>query len=135
MAPFRVLVTDDIDAEGLALLRGDARLSVDEVPTLPREALLDRIGDYDALIGRSATKISEELLRRGTRLRVIGRAGVGVDNIAVDAATDLGIAVINAPAGNTIAVVELVFGSLIGLLRHLPRDATSMREGRWDRAA
>src|SRR5438067_9693085 len=129
MAQFRILVTDDIDAEGVALLAADNRLAVEEVPTLPRDELLRRIGDYDALIGRSATKISEELLRHGARLRVIGRAGVGVDNIAIDAATDLGIAVINAPAGNTIAVVELVFGTLIGLLRHIPRAATSMRDG------
>ena len=71
---------------------------------------------------------------RATRLRVVGRAGVGVDNIALDTATALGIAVINAPAGNTIAVAELFFGTLIGLLRHLPHAATSMRDGRWDRS-
>src|ERR1041384_7453308 len=135
MAQFRVLVTDDIDPEGVALLTGDARFAVDEVPTLPRDQLLARIGDYDALIGRSATKLSADLLERGTRLRAIGRAGVGVDNIAIDAATELGIAVINAPAGNTIAVAELVFGTLIGLLRNIPRAADTMRAGRWDRAA
>ena len=131
---FRILVTDDIDAEGVGLLSADDRLVVDEVPTLPREEVLARIGEYDALIGRSATKISTELLERGTRLRVIGRAGVGVDNIAMDSATELGIAVINAPAGNTIAVAELVFGTLIGLLRNIPRATESMRAGRWDRA-
>src|SRR5438477_11976648 len=122
---FRILVTDDIDAEGVALLLGGDRLVVDETPTLPRDELFARIGEYDALIGRSATKISAELLQRGSRLRVIGRAGVGVDNIAMDAATELGIAVINAPAGNTIAVAELVFGTLIGLLRNVPRATQS----------
>jgi D-3-phosphoglycerate dehydrogenase len=98
---------------------------------LPRDELLARIADYDALIGRSATRITDELLRRAKRLRVIGRAGVGVDNIALDSATELGIAVINAPAGNTNAVVELVFGSLVGLLRHIPRAHPG--NGRTDR--
>jgi len=132
--PFRVLVTDDIDRDGVALLASEPDLHVDEVPTLPREALLERVGEYDAIVGRSATRISEELLRRATRLRVVGRAGVGVDNIALDVATALGVAVINAPAGNTIAVAELFFGTIIGLLRHLSQADLSMREGRWDRA-
>jgi D-3-phosphoglycerate dehydrogenase / 2-oxoglutarate reductase len=104
------------------------------VPTLPAKELVERIGNYDALVGRSATRITEELLRRAARLRVIGRAGVGVDNIALDTANTLGVAVINAPAGNTIAVAELFFGTVIGLLRHLPRAMSSMREGRWDRS-
>src|SRR5215207_2119994 len=124
---FRVLVTDEVDPEGVALLLAEPALQVDEVPTLPREELLARIGDYDAIVGRSATRISEELLRKATRLRVVGRAGVGVDNIALDVATSLGVAIINAPAGNTIAVTELFFGTIIGLLRHLPRADRSMR--------
>ena len=131
---YRILVTDDIDPEGVQLLQAEPELVVDEVPTLPKPELLARIGDYDAIVGRSATRISNELLRQAKRLRVVGRAGVGVDNIALDTATELGIAVINAPAGNTIAVVELFFGVMIGLLRHLPSAAQSMREGRWDRS-
>ncbi len=131
---YRILVTDDIDADGVALLTTEPLFIVDEVPTLPPAELLERIGDYDAIVGRSATRITEELLKRATRLRVVGRAGVGVDNIAVDAATALGVAVINAPAGNTVAVAELFFGTLIGLVRHLPHAATSMRAGTWDRA-
>ena len=132
--PYRILVTDDIDPDGVALLRAEPSFIVDEVPTLPPAELLERIGDYDAFVGRSATRITEPLLKRATRLRVVGRAGVGVDNIAIDAATALGIAVINAPAGNTIAVAELFFGAVLGLLRHLPRAAVSMREGKWDRS-
>jgi D-3-phosphoglycerate dehydrogenase len=131
---FRILVTDEVDAEGVALLTAEPTFVVDEVPTLPPAELLSRIGDYDAFVGRSATRITEELLRRASRLKVVGRAGVGVDNIAIQAATDLGIAIINAPAGNTVAVAELFFGTLIGLLRHLPQAAQSMREGRWDRS-
>ena len=131
---FRVLVTDDVDAEGVEVLQTVADFQVDVVPTLKADALLERIGEYDAIVGRSATKISEQLLERGTKLKVVGRAGVGVDNVAMDRATQLGIAVINAPAGNTIAVTELFFGAVIGLLRHIPPIAQSMREGRWDRS-
>jgi len=132
--PYRILITDDVDADGVALLTAEPDLAVDEVPTLPRDELLARIGNYDALVGRSATRISPELLRAAPRLAVVGRAGVGVDNIDMELATELGIAVINAPAGNTIAVAELFFGTVIGLLRHLPGAAQSMREGRWDRS-
>ncbi len=131
---YRILVTDDIDPDGVALLRAEPSFIVDEVPTLPPTELLERIGDYDAFVGRSATRVTAELLKRATKLRVVGRAGVGVDNIAIDAATALGVAVINAPAGNTIAVAELFFGALIGLLRHLPHASVSMREGKWDRS-
>jgi D-3-phosphoglycerate dehydrogenase len=130
---FRVLVTDEVDQEGLALLAAEPQLQVDEVPTLPKDELLARIGEYDAIVGRSATRISAELLKAGTKLKVVGRAGVGIDNIALDVATSLGIAVINAPAGNTVAVAELFFGATIGLLRQLPRAAEVMSNGGWDR--
>src|SRR3954453_21593639 len=132
---YRVLVTDEVDPEGIAILASEPSLELDVVPTLPPAELLERIGNYHALIGRSATRITAELLERGKKLRVIGRAGVGVDNVDMEAATRLGIAVINAPAGNTIAVAELFFGCILSLLRHLPHAVQSMREGKWDRAA
>jgi D-3-phosphoglycerate dehydrogenase / 2-oxoglutarate reductase len=132
--PIRVLVTDEIDADGVALLTSSPALTVDESPTLSADALLEKIGDYDALVGRSATRITPELLRAGSRLRVIGRAGVGIDNIALDVATQLGVAVINAPAGNTVAVAELFFGSLLDLLRHVGQADEGMHAGRWDRS-
>ncbi len=132
---FRILVTDQIDPEGVALLAGEPDFDVDELPTLQPDELIARISAYDALVGRSATRVSAELLNAATRLKVIGRAGVGVDNIALDAATELGIAVINAPAGNTVAVAELFFGVVISLLRHLPRAYDSMHTGRWERSS
>jgi D-3-phosphoglycerate dehydrogenase len=135
MRTFRVLVTDDVDPEGVDQLRAHPGFIVDERPTTPWRDLLDVIGDFDAIVGRSATQIPAELLRRAGRLQVIGRAGVGTDNIDIPEATSLGIAVINAPAGNTVSVAELFFGSLIALLRHLPDAFASMRAGRWDRAA
>ncbi len=132
---YRVLVTDEVDPDGLALLTAEPRLQVDEVPTLAAAELLARIPEYDAIVGRSATRISTELLRAATKLRVVGRAGVGVDNVDMATATELGVAVINAPAGNTVAVAELLFGSMISLLRHISRADASMHAGRWDRSA
>ena len=133
--PYRILVTDEIDPDGVAVLAAEPELRVDEVPTLPADELLGRIGEYDAIVGRSATRITTELLRGAARLKVVGRAGVGVDNIDISTATELGVAVINAPAGNTIAVAELFFGSLIGLLRHIARADAGLHAGRWDRSA
>src|SRR5206468_1966555 len=126
--------TDEIDPQGVQVLRDSSEIVVEERPTLPADKVLQIIGKYYAIIGRSATRISADLLAAGKRLKVIGRAGVGIDNIALDAATSLGIAVINAPAGNTVAVAELFFGVMIGLLRHLPQATQSMREGKWDRS-
>ena len=131
---FRILVTDGVDPEGVAVLTAVPEFTVDELPTLPAAELRQRIADYDAIVGRSATKISADLLKAAPRLRVVGRAGVGVDNVAVDAATELGVAVINAPAGNTVAVAELLFGCLLGLVRQIPRATTSLHEGRWERS-
>ncbi|CAN5778495.1 phosphoglycerate dehydrogenase [soil metagenome] len=131
---FRVLVTDEVDPEGVALLRAEPALDVQERPTLPPAQLLEEIGGYDALIGRSATRITRELLERGTCLRVIGRAGVGVDNIAIERATEMGIAIINAPGGNTVSVAELTFGVLLALARNVHRAAESMARGAWDRS-
>jgi D-3-phosphoglycerate dehydrogenase len=133
--PVRILVTDHVNPTGIALLEEIDGFDVDVVPTLPPDELLERITEYDAIIGRSATRISTELLRAGRRLRCVGRAGVGVDNVDMDEATRLGIAVINAPAGNTVAVAELFFGAVIGLLRHIPEADGSMHDGRWERKA
>ncbi|MDQ6718668.1 MAG: phosphoglycerate dehydrogenase [Gemmatimonadota bacterium] len=130
----KVLVTDEVDPQGVQVLRDDPQIVVDERPTLPADKVLAIIGEYDAIIGRSATKITAELLAAGKNLKVVGRAGVGIDNIAMDAATSLGIAVINAPAGNTVAVAELFFGSVLAFLRKLGAADQSMREGRWDRS-
>lgn len=131
---FRILVTDEVDPRGVSLLEEVPDFQVDVLPTLPPEELLQRIGEYDAFVGRSATRVTADLLRHGTRLKVVGRAGVGVDNIAMGAATELGVAVINAPAGNTVAVAELFFGTLIALFRKLSRADTTMHEGLWERS-
>lgn len=132
--PLRIYVTDEVDPQGVELLRAEKSFIVNEQPTRPWTELLGEIGEYDAFIGRSATKVPAELLRAGKKLRVIGRAGVGTDNIDLAEATALGIAVINAPSGNTISVAELFFGVLLSYVRHLARAFNSMRDGRWDRS-
>jgi D-3-phosphoglycerate dehydrogenase len=134
MGSLRLLVTDEIDSDGVDLLRAEPSFVVDEIPTPKPAELLEKIGEYDAFVGRSATRLPAEVLQHATKLRVIGRAGVGTDNIDIPTATQLGIAIINAPGGNTVAVAELFFGTLIGLVRHLPEASSSMREGRWDRS-
>jgi D-3-phosphoglycerate dehydrogenase / 2-oxoglutarate reductase len=131
---FRVLVTDEVDPEGVALLRATPQIEVFERPTRPLQEVVEEIAQYDALIGRSATRITRELLESAARLKVVGRAGVGVDNVDVERATELGIAVINAPGGNTISVAELVFGVLISHLRHVHDAVASMRAGEWRRS-
>jgi D-3-phosphoglycerate dehydrogenase len=134
MSKLRILVTDEVDPRGVDLLRSEPSFDVDEQPTRTRRELVASIGEYDAFVGRSATQLPGELLRHAKKLRVIGRAGVGTDNIDLVEATRLGIAVINAPSGNTISVAELFFGALISFVRHLPRAFNSMRAGRWDRS-
>jgi D-3-phosphoglycerate dehydrogenase len=127
----RVLVSDSVAEEGLAVLRQAAE--VDYRPNLPREALLESIGEYDALMVRSQTRVDAEVIARGVRLKVIGRAGVGVDNIDVDAATQRGIVVVNSPEGNTIAAAELTMAHLLALARYIPQADRSLRAGEWKR--
>ena len=129
---FRILVAEPIADEGLARLVNSAQ--VDVKPTIKRPELLAIIADYDALIVRSATKVDAELLALGTKLRVVGRAGTGVDNIDVESATRLGIVVVNAPASNSVAVAELAIGLILALARHLPQAHQHVSQGGWSRA-
>src|SRR5690606_29411127 len=113
----RVLVADPISQAGLALLLQQVGIQVDVCPGLTTAELVDCIGQYDGLIVRSATRVTAEVIAAASRLRVIGRAGVGVDNIDVDAATRKGIVVINAPEGNTIATAEHTIAMMFALAR------------------
>lgn len=129
---YRILVTEPLAEEGLAHLR--ARAHVDVNTALSRAELLSAIVNYDALVVRSATKVDAELLAAGTQLRVVGRAGTGVDNIDVESATRSGIIVVNAPASNSVAVAELAIGLLLSLARHLPHAHAHVMGGGWSRA-
>ena len=132
-ARLRILVADAIAADGLAPLRSDSRFELVEKPGLSGAALADAIAGMDAVLVRSATKITRESLALADRLKVIGRAGVGVDTIDVDAATERGIAVLTAPAGNTISAAELTLALILALARRVPAADRSMRAGQWDR--
>jgi D-3-phosphoglycerate dehydrogenase / 2-oxoglutarate reductase len=122
----RVLVAEPIGASGVALLR--EHFDVDEGDHL------DRIGDYDGILIRSATKLTGEVLERATRLKAIGRAGVGVDNVDVAAATKRGIVVANAPQSNVVTAAEHTMALLLALARNIPQAHASLVDGRWERA-
>ncbi|HYX84019.1 MAG TPA: phosphoglycerate dehydrogenase [Gaiellales bacterium] len=126
-----VLVKEEIAQAGVDLLR--ERFHVDVDLDMPADRLPDRIGDYDALIVRSATRVSAELLERGRRLKVIGRAGTGVDNVDVAAATRRGIIVANAPGSNMVAAAEHAVGLLLAIARNIPQAHAALVQGRWER--
>ena len=113
---WKILVADRIADEGIAALRSEAE--VDVKLGLKPEELASVIGDYDALVVRSETKARAEIIEAGKKLQVIGRAGIGVDNIDLDAATRKGIVVVNAPAGNVSSAAELTLALLLAMARH-----------------
>ena len=128
----RILVAEQIAPEGVTRLR--ASHDVDERFGLDQASLKAVIGDYDALIVRSQVQANADVIAAGTRLQVIGRAGVGVDNVDLDAATRAGITVVNAPTGNTIAAAEHTLALLLGLARKVAAADASVRRGEWKRA-
>ena len=132
---YRVLIADKITLDGLAPLGDDPRFELVQATGLDQESLAGQLVDFDAVLVRSATEVSAAALARTERLTVIGRAGVGVDTIDVPAATDKGIAVLNAPAGNTISAAELAFALLLALARRVPEADHSMKAGEWNRGA
>jgi D-3-phosphoglycerate dehydrogenase len=127
----RILVKEKIAAAGVELLRKD--FEVDFLPDMSREEMLERLGEYEGLIVRSATKVDAEAIAAATRMKVIGRAGVGVDNIDVEAATKRGIMVINAPQSNIISAAEQTMALLTAMCRNVPDAVNSLREKCWDR--
>jgi D-3-phosphoglycerate dehydrogenase len=132
---YNILIADKIAREGLVPLADADQFTLVDRPGLKGEALTDALAQADAVIVRSATRITRDALARSSRLKVIGRAGVGVDTIDVDAATEKGIAVMNAPAGNTISAAELAFALLLALVRRVPAADRSMKDGQWDRSS
>ena len=129
----KILITDPIAPQGVERLV-DAGHEVDVKRGLSEDELAGVVGDYEALIVRSETRVTAKVIERATRMLGIGRAGVGVDNIDVDAATQHGISVVNAPTGNTIAAAEHAFALMIALARNIPRADASMRRGEWTRS-
>lgn len=129
---FHVLVPDSVNKKAVEILE-QAGFKVTAPGQMKREETLAAIADADALIIRSATKADAALINASTKLKAIARAGVGVDNVDLDAASAKKIAVMNTPAGNTVATAEFAFGLMLALARHIPQSFVSMQGGKWDR--
>lgn len=130
----KVLVADNIAEDGVNFLRAQPGLDVEFAPGLSPDALREKVKDADALVVRSAVQVTADIINAAERLTVIGRAGIGVDNIDVDAATEHGIVVMNTPDANATTTAELALAHLFSLSRHLPRADASVRAGEWKRA-
>ncbi len=128
-----VLVTDNLSQKGVDLLRQAPGVDVEVQNKLTPDALKERLREADALIVRSATKVTADLLAATPRLRVVGRAGVGVDNVDLEAATARGVVVMNTPGGNTISAAEHTMSMLLSLAKHIPQATASMKGGRWEK--
>ena len=130
----KVLVTDTLAESGLDILRAASDVDLDYRPGLKGEELLRAVAESDALITRSGTAVTEELVNFGSRLRVVGRAGVGLDNVDVDACTARGILVINAPTANIMSATEHTMAMLLAVCRNIPEAHASVKRGEWTRA-
>ena len=126
----RVLICDPIHEEGIEKLR-EAGFQVDVKPEISAEELREAVSNYEVLVVRSRTKVRREIIERGEKLKVIGRAGVGLDNIDLEAAEEKGVKVLNTPEAPAYAVAELTLGLLLCLARQIPRADQSMKEGKW----
>ena len=131
----RLVLADPLAAEGVLILEESTGIMVDDLSDLSRDELQQRVPGAAGLVVRSRTLVDRELIEAADGLEVIGRAGVGTDNIDLAAATRRGVAVLNAPAGNTRSTAELTFGLLLAAARGIPTADRSMHEGRWERAA
>ncbi len=128
----KVLITDKINEAAGKILEGVA--DVDFLPTMGEDELAQKIVDYDALMIRSQTKVTKKILDAGKKLKIVGRAGVGVDNIDIEAATQNGIIVVNSPDGNTNAAAEHTLALMLSISRNIPAAALSAKEGKWERS-
>eukprot|EP00064_Thunnus_orientalis_P011086 superscaffoldBa00001567_g11116 len=135
MAPISiktVLISESVDPRCRAILQENG-IRVTEKQNMKKDELIAEIKDYDGLVVRSATKVTADVINAASNLKIIGRAGTGVDNVDVDAATKKGIIVMNTPSGNTISAAELTCALIMSLSRHVPQATMSMKAGNWDR--
>jgi len=129
----KVLVSDKMDDAGIDIFRNNEKIEVDVNTGLAPEELLAIIGNYDALAIRSSTKVTKELLDAAVNLKVIARAGIGLDNVDIDEATKKGVAVMNTPGGNTVTTAEHAIAMMMALTRNIPRGTSSLKAGKWDK--
>lgn len=130
----KVIITDEISEQGLKPIIDDERIQVDVRLGLSREELHKAIGEYDAIITRSGTQVDRDLLEHATNLKIVARAGVGIDNVDVPAASEKGIIVVNAPFGNTNSAAEHTMAILLSMCRNVPEANASLKSGEWKRA-
>ena len=128
----KVLITDKINDLAVKIVQRVAE--VDNLPTMDEDKLCEIIGEYDALLVRSQTKVTAKIIEAGKNLKIIGRAGVGVDNIDVNAATQKGIIVVNSPDGNTHAAAEHTIAMMMAMSRNIPIADASVKQGLWERS-
>ena len=130
----KIIVTDEVAAEGLALLEQDPRIEMEVKLGLSKEELLSVIGGYEVIITRSGTTVDKELLDAATKLKLVARAGVGIDNVDVDYASSRGVIVVNAPFGNTNSAAEHTLALLLSVCRNVTKANASLKAGEWKRA-
>lgn len=130
---YKVLISDPLSEDGIQPLRAAGNITTVMDTNLSPEELGERIGEYDALLVRSQTQVTRELIDKANNLKIIGRAGVGVDNIDLEAATEKGIIVVNAPNGNTNSAAEHTMAMIMALSRNIPQAFHALKNGQWDR--
>jgi D-3-phosphoglycerate dehydrogenase len=129
----KVLVSDQLGEEGIKIFQQEPGIEVDVKTGLAPDALKAIIGDYDALVIRSATKVTEDILEAGKKLKVVGRAGIGLDNVVIEAATKRGVVVMNTPTGNVITTAEHAIAMMMALTRNIPWGTSSLKAGLWEK--
>lgn len=129
----KILVSDDLESVGIELFRKEIDFAVDVKTGLSPEALKSIISGYDALVIRSESRVTEDLLEAATRLKVVGRAGIGLDNVDIPAATRRGVVVMNTPGGNVVTTAEHTIAMILALSRNIPRGTSSLKSGRWEK--
>src|SRR4030095_783033 len=133
MSYFKVLLLDGIDPAGINVIQQTGSIAPIVHDKIAREKLLEIIPDVDGVIVRSATSIDRELLEKATQLKVVGRAGVGVDTVDVDAATEHGILVMNSPGGSTTTTAEHAIGMIFSLARNIPQAYRTLKNRQWEK--
>src|SRR5688572_15753614 len=128
----KILVSDSLSKQGVEILQ-KAGFAVDVKTKLPKDELLKEIRQYDGLIVRSGTKVTAELIAAADRLKVVGRAGSGLDNVDTQAATRRGIVVMNTPGGNTVTTAEHAMAMILSMTRRVPQATASMKAGKWEK--
>ena len=134
MSNVRVLVSDKLSEAGLSVLREAADVELEYRPGMSEDELCSVIGDFDGLIIRSNTRVTARVVEAADKLRVVGRAGIGVDNVDIPAASRRGIVVMNTPTGNSVTTAEHALALLASLARKIPQAVASMRSGKWQKS-